>query len=327
MKITVLFTGGTIGSKLHVGGIGTDSEAKRELLHRYRLESGDEAVFKTAAPYTILSENLTCAHLTALARAVRDAATTADAVIVTLGTDTLPFVAAALSYIRGLSAKPVVLVSSNYVLDDTRANGVCNFRAAVDFLRATRDACGVYVSYRNTGEPTRILRASRLLSHLAPTDTVYTLNGTVAVWDNGSITQNTAYKECADEQPPLVAENLEKATGRVLFLRAHPAMQYPTLTKDTVAVLMETYHSGTLPTATAELQEFSASARAKGIPLFAVGITGEATYESANLYPALGITPLPPLSPIAAYMKLLLAVANSLDLKATLFRPLGGDMQ
>ena len=326
MNITILFTGGTIGSRAHVGGIGTDSDAKCELLHRYRLESGDETVFKTAAPYTILSENLTLTHLVALAHAVADAATAADAVIVTLGTDTLPFVAAALSYIRGLSGKPFVLVSSNYVLDDKRANGVCNFRAAVDFLRATRDACGVYVSSRNTGEPVKLLRASRLLSHLAPTDTVYTLNGTVAVWENGSITQNKAYKERADEQPPLSADDLEKATGRVLFLRAHPAMQYPALSRDTAAVLMETYHSGTLPTATKELQDFSASARAKGIPLFAVGITGEATYESANLYPALGITPLSPLSPVAAYMKLLLAVANGIDLKTALSHPLGGDM-
>lgn len=326
MKITVLFTGGTIGSRAHVGGIGTDRKAPRELLCRYREESGDESEFLTVSPYTLLSENLTLSHLTTLTNAIKEAEGEADGLIVTLGTDTLPFVATALSYIRGLSAKPVVLVSSNYILSDTRANGVCNFRAAVDFLRATKDACGVYVSYRNEGEPAKILRASRLLAHLAPTDAVYTLNGTVAVWENGTVTRVNAYRERADEQPPLSAETLEKATGRVLFLRAHPAMQYPAPLKDTAAVLMETYHSGTLPTATRELQDFAAGVRAKGIPLFAVGITGEAIYESAALYPALGITPLPPLSPVAAYMKLLLALSNGIDLKTALFHPLGGDM-
>lgn len=326
MKITVLFTGGTIGSRAKVSSIGTDSEAPRELLRRYRAESGDKSEFLTVAPYTLLSENLTLSHLTTLANAIKDAEREADGLIVTLGTDTLPFVAAALSYIRGLSKKPVVLVSSNYILNDTRANGVCNFRAAVDFLRAAKDACGVYVSYRNEGEPTKILRASRLLAHLAPTDTIYTLNGTVATWENGTVTGVNGYTEAPDEQAPFCAKELQNATGRVLFLRAHLAMQYPTLREGAAAVLIETYHSGTLPTATKELQDFSAGVRAKGIPLFAVGITGEATYESAALYPALGITPLPPLSPVAAYMKLLLAVANNLDLNTALSLSLGGDM-
>ena len=274
-----------------------------------------------------MSENLTFSHLTALANAIKTALAEADGVIVTHGTDTLPYTAAALSYIFGLREKPVVLVSSNYVLGDKRANGVNNFRAAVDFMRQNENAHGVYVSYQNEGEPVKLLRASRLLSHLAPTETVYTLNGTVAVWENGSIAQNKAYRERADEQPPLAAENLEKATGRVLFLRAHPAMQYPALTKGTAAVLIETYHSGTLPTATAELQDFLTKASKKGIPVFAVGVTGEAIYESASLYPSLGIIPLPPLSPVAAYIKLSLSLSNRLDPKSALSLPLGGDMQ
>ncbi len=326
MELSVIFTGGTIGSHVHTNGIGTDKDAPRELLARYRAATGDETVFKTAEPYTILSENLTFSHLTLLADTIEAELNDADGVIVTHGTDTLPYTAAALSYIFGLSPKPVMLVSSNYILGDMRANGVDNFCAAVDFLRQYQNARGVYVSYRNEGENTKILRASRLLSHLAPTDTVHTLCGTVAIWKNGRIIPDTAYTERADGQPQLAAKNLEKAAKRVLFLRAHPGMIFPEIADSTAAVLIETYHSGTLPTASEALKNFAARVNAKGIPLFAVGITGEMTYESANLYPALGITPLPPLSPVAAYLKLALSLANGLDPKTTLPLPLGGDM-
>ena len=52
----------------------------------------------------------------------------------------------------GLSSAPVVLVSSNYPLDDVRANGLDNFCGAIDFLRQFPDAKGVYVANKNTGE-------------------------------------------------------------------------------------------------------------------------------------------------------------------------------
>lgn len=326
MQISVVFTGGTIGSKLHENSIGTDKAAKRELLSRYRAASGDETVFKAVEPYTILSENLTLSHIQALAQAISEEQEVADALIVTHGTDTLPYTAAALSYIMGLSEKPLVLVSSNYVLNDPRANGVDNFRAAVDFLRAVPSARGVYVSYRNGEGSTHILRAARLLPHLAPTDTVHTLNGIVATWENGIIYISDACTEQADEIAPFSAMALTKNPKRVLLLRAHPDMLFPSVTSDIAAVLIETYHSGTLPTDSAALAAFAAQAKEKGIPVFAVGITGEKIYESATHYPALGIIPLPPLSPVAAYLKLHLALSNGLDPQKILPRPLGGDM-
>lgn len=326
MQISVIFTGGTIGSKLHESSIGTDKAAKHELLSRYRAASGDETVFKAVEPYTILSENLTLSHITVLTQAIRRELKEADGLIVTHGTDSLPYTAAALSYILGLNSKPVVLVSSNYVLSDPRANGVDHFRAAVDFLRAVPSARGVYVAYRNGEGATQILRAARLLPHLAPTDTVYTLNGTVATWENGSICACDTYTEQADEIAPLSADALTKSPKRVLLLRAHPDMLFPSVTSDIAAVLIETYHSGTLPTDSAALAAFTAQAKEKGIPVFAVGITGEKIYESATHYPALGIIPLPPLSPVAAYLKLHLALSNGLDPLKTLPRPLGGDM-
>jgi len=325
LNIRIIFTGGTIGSVRRESGIGTEESAVRELLALYREQSGDRTDFHTAEPYRILSENLTLSHLKSLADSIRQESAHADALIVTHGTDTLPYTATALSYILGLCRVPVVLVSSNYILSDPRANGVTNLRAAIDFLRATPDARGVYVSYRNSGSPCVIHRASRLFSHLSPTDEVYSLDGAVALWQQGALTP-LCHTEKADAILPLSPEGLCSAEQRVLFLRAHPGMQLPVADSRTAAVLIETYHSGTLPTAWAPLAAFAHRTRAAGIPVFLVGITGEATYESAAPFGELGLTPLPRMSPIAAYMKLALTVGAGLDPYEILPLPLGGDM-
>ena len=326
MKITVIFTGGTIGSRLHGDNIGTDAAAPRELLCRYAAAKGRQTVFKTAEPYTILSENLTLAHLGVLAQTVRQESLDADGIIVTHGTDTLPYTAAALSFAFGLCKVPVVLVSSNYVLSDSRANGVANFTAAVSFLESAHGARGVFVSYQNEGEVVKIHRAARLLSHLSPTDTVRSLDGVVATFENEKIHPVTAYFEKEDGISPFDSAALADAAGNCLFLRAHPGMLYPTPPNGTRAVLLEAYHSGTLPTASADFQYFANEMAKRGIPVFVTGITGETVYESATAFEALGLISLPRMSPVAAYMKLTLALAAGLDPKTVLPLPLGGDL-
>lgn len=326
MKITVIFTGGTIGSKLHGDKIGTDAAAPHELLCRYADKTGRQTVFKTAEPYTILSENLTLAHLAALAKAIKEESRDADGIIVTHGTDTLPYTAAALSYLLGLCKVPVVLVSSNYVLSDSRANGVANFAAAVAFLENTPHARGVFVSYQNKGDVSKIHRASRLLAHLAPTDTVRSLDGVVATYKDGKIYPVSAYLEKEDGTAPLESATPKSIEGNSLFLRVHPGMLYPTPPENTRAVLFEAYHSGTLPTADAAFADFTSMLQGKGIPTFVTGITGEAVYESTTAFEGLGLIPLPRMSPLAAYMKLTLTLAAGLDPKEILPLSLGGDL-
>lgn len=323
MRIHIILTGGTIGSGIEGGVIDTKSTARDTLLARYREAYGDKTDFSCSAPYTLLSENLTLPHLLALRDEIVGQSATADALIVTHGTDTLPHTAAALSYLLGLCPVPVVLVSANYVLTDARSNGVSNFAAAIAFLREAPHARGVFVAYGNSGEPTAIHRGSRLLSHLAPTDEVRSLDGVVATFDGAALTHRSI-RERADEQAPFSPDAAARPT--VLPLKVYPSMSYPTPTRETAAVLLETYHSGTLPTSVAEFGAFCADCRKQGIPLFAVGITGEALYRSATLFDELGIIPLPRMSPVAAYMKLTLALAAGLAPQKALEKSLGGDL-
>ncbi len=327
MKIGIIFTGGTIGSCIDGKSIGTSPDAPRELLLRYRRATGDLTEFDTYEPYTILSEGLKFSHITRLVKTIRDIEGKYDGLIVTHGTDTLQYTAAALSYILGLASIPTVLVSSNYILSDSRANGLDNFLAAVEFLRQHKGASGVYVSYRNTGEDTLIYRGTRLLAHHALADEIYAVGSPLAKFQDGVIERITEYTELSDACAPFSAEDFIKSDARVQFFKAHPGMIYPSLNENTAAVLIETYHSGTLRTAGEELTLFAEAARRLGIPLFLAGITGGVPYKSADVYEKLGLISLPRISPIALYMKLCLCVSTGVDPRVVLPLPLGGDTE
>lgn len=143
MHIAVIFTGGTIGSTIQNQYVSTDTQAPYHLLSMYEQRqhsvSASTAItqpyFSTYAPYTTLSEYLDGSHLNKLIACIKDVLETdTDGIIVTHGTDTLPFTAAALGMVFACAKVPIILVSSNYILDDPRANGLVNFTAAVDYI-------------------------------------------------------------------------------------------------------------------------------------------------------------------------------------------------
>ena len=143
MRILTVFTGGTIGSSLSKGAISPN----------------------TVAPYTVLSENLSAEYLEKLRSCVEDNLNSGyDGIVVTHGTDTLQYSAAYLDLTLGLIETPVVLVSSNYPLPYSRANGLENFAAAVDFIRS-KQGRGVFVSYLNRGGASSPERKAERQSH------------------------------------------------------------------------------------------------------------------------------------------------------------------
>ena len=152
MNIFTILTGGTIGSKINNDGfIANGSETAYRIIEMYNKKYSESGcTFTTQEPYNILSENITADNILHLADTVRSAVNTKkyDGIIITHGTDTLQYSAALLSYMLGDAKLPIVLVSSAYILDDDRANGLINFNAAVNFIKS-KTGTGVYVSYRN----------------------------------------------------------------------------------------------------------------------------------------------------------------------------------
>lgn len=210
MNITVIFTGGTIGSSVQQEFVSTDAQMPYRLLAMYEAEQKKKSAaipnFRTQAPYTTLSEYMDGSHLNRLIACVHSLLTTddpdIDGIIITHGTDTLPFTAAALGMCFAYAKIPILLVSSNYILDDPRANGLTNFAAAVDYIYDWKHAhsgqgtaietpasldtttamytpgfpilpTAVGISYCNTGSTPKIYNALGIYNHRPFDDSLY----------------------------------------------------------------------------------------------------------------------------------------------------------
>lgn len=290
MRIALILTGGTILSKKESDFYTLSDSAKKEILSL--IPVGIEA--EVFSPYFILSEHLDGSYLTALIDTVGDRLDeNYDGIVILHGTDTLQFSAAALSLAYGNTNTPVVLVSSNYVLSDERSNGRDNLRYALRFVE--EKIGGVYVSYRNTGEKPAIFQGDRLLPHLPYSDTLYALNGAYGYFEG-------------ERFIPLHGKTRADSIGRyslsknspVLWLRTAPGAAFPD-TEKYKAVLIDAYHSGTLPTESESFIRFCESCTK---PVYAVGIYEGTQYASTQHFDKLGLKILPAISPVYAYILL-----------------------
>ncbi len=200
-KIAVIFTGGTIGSVIGPDGyIAPDQQSPYALLDRYsRIEPEvyRSMDFDCSMPYQILSENLDDKYLLMLIAAVGDALRQEKyaAVVVCHGTDTLQYSAAALGLLYADEKIPIYLVSSNYPLEDERANGLANFRAAMHDL--VHGHTGVLVPYRNSDGNTYLHRGIYLLAHRSFNDELYSMHDEYLGFWNGEGNWQESDKCCS----------------------------------------------------------------------------------------------------------------------------------
>ncbi len=312
MKILVVFTGGTIGSAVSDGWISPTEEMKYLLLEKYRERTGDDMHFDTLTPYTILSENLCAKNINSLIECVGENINNYDGIIVTHGTDTLQYSAASLAYAFGCNCAPVVLVSSNYPINDDRANGIDNFISAVEFIKS-QTGSGVFVSYKNKDEKTKIHLASRIVSHVESFDEIYSIdNQPFAVYDE-KINHNPDFKY--SESGNAVADAHFCEQSQILSVVAIPGDSFNYDLLKYKAVILRPYHSGTLNTKSKAFVCFCKRAKELAIPVFVVNVHDGTTYESSKLYDDLGITVLPMCSFVSVYIKTWLAVSLEKNIK------------
>lgn len=310
MKIAVIFTGGTIGSKLQDGWISANRETKFQLVESYRATDKSSVEFVCFEPYFILSENLSAKELNLLISAFEEAEKSdVDGVIITHGTDSLQFSAAALSLISK-NKKPAVLVSANYPLDDPRGNGKENFAAAVDFILQNCGK-GVFVSYKNSDGHHYFHRGDRVVAFLEGDDRLYSLgHKPYALWEEGNI------KLLGDETTPhSVSISPLVPKPRFLSITASPADSFEYSLDGVNAVLLRPYHSGTLNTANSDFVIFLNKAKDKNIPVFLVNAPIGETYESTKLYDDLGVIPIADVTFAQVFMRLWFAVSGGENLR------------
>ncbi|MCQ8115997.1 asparaginase [Methylomonas rosea] len=315
-NILLVFTGGTIGSQLSGDTMNTDGNAGFKLLQRFTEQDPkpDSVNFKTLQPLQILSENLHPSHWPQIIAAIEgEDLGQFDGIIVTHGTDSLAFSAAALSlYFNGLSI-PLLLVSSDLPLDNPQANGVANFLCAVEFIRQL-DLAGVFVPYRNPGQVMQIHLGARLSSCLPLSSDFISVQS--QAWMRLENGQFQSLQNLAPSELSSIALKPD-FSKRILLIRPYPGLDYSTYNLDAVdAVLHDLYHSGTACASSAageqySLVEFVKRCAGRGIKIYlAPALYSESAYASTRELLDCGAEMIWNTSLEAAYAKLLLAYGN-----------------
>ena len=337
MRIGAIFTGGTIGSCIDAEGyISVKSDYKLIEMYYDKYDFAHNTEFVTVQPYSILSENLDFDKVSSLAECVDTMADdgTVDGILIMHGTDTLQYSAGFLHFMLKNKNVPVVLVSSAYVLDDPRANGLDNFKLALDFIEQYSTP-GVFVSYMNSNGRKMIHRADRILAHDTFSSDVFSVNNECyAELTEGCWRLSDSDRRLSDSEKKLsgcggglfdgsrmVSDKKDSACTvnrnyliqkKVLFVHIYPGMTSAMITDDYDAILLESYHSGTGPV-DGVLADIAKKARDIGIQVYMVGNSAYTTqYETVKAYEKLGIVLLKDWAPIAAYCKLCLGEIEEL---------------
>lgn len=143
-KIMLLATGGTIACTPGDNGLAPTLRAADLLA---LLGDNLPCLVEGQDVFLMDSSNMQPEEWSALAQAIDQALRSCDGVVVTHGTDTMAYTAAALSFMLAGVGKPVILTGSQLPLMDPLTDGRLNLLRA--FQAAAAGVPGVYVSFDN----------------------------------------------------------------------------------------------------------------------------------------------------------------------------------
>ena len=144
MKLMLLATGGTIACTMTENGLAPTLHAQ-DLLNI--LSGALPCEVEARDVFMMDSSNMQPEEWSVLARAIDDALKTCDGVVVTHGTDTMAYTAAALSYMLAGVGKPVILTGSQLPLSHPLTDARLNLLRA--FTAASAGVPGVYVCFHD----------------------------------------------------------------------------------------------------------------------------------------------------------------------------------
>ncbi len=325
MKIKVIFTGGTISSEIIGHGIcvNSDKRVNKLLINNFYKKTGmADVIFTVSQPLNTLSENMTVSDWNFLLKELRDTDLSQyDGIIIAHGTDTLAYTANMLSIMLAGISIPVVMVSSNYVLSDERANGNDNFINAVIFISQCNYP-GVFAVYKNNKNENIVYLGSRLrqcetltneYSSTKRIDFGKIENGRFIRNDNSSNPLETDFFK-----KELMLYKINEIKPCVLILKGYTGFDYNSIvpTHNIKAIVHYTYHGGTASSYSDENYctsyiDFYNKYRNK-IDFYLAPLESQQKnyYSSANSILESGVKPLFDISEEMAYIKLLIAYST-----------------
>ncbi|MGE5329223.1 MAG: asparaginase [Deltaproteobacteria bacterium] len=322
-KILVIFTGGTIGSRTSNKVIDVDESFSYYLLNEYHNSAYKRNVtFETIQLLNMLSENLIPIDWMLIVKTISELDFKKyDGIILTHGSDTLPFTSVALSYILNWIPIPLVLTASNFSLDNPKSNGLRNFINSVDFILDNKHS-GIFVVYENSDGESIVHLGSRLNSAVYLVDKFYSTKGVNygkmidSKFHRNQNPLNPDINEITLPREKISLDNLSFSTN-FKFIKPFPGLNYEYYKfSDTKpkAVLHSLYHSGTACTSEAEknhysLLEFIKYCKSNDIDVYILPLqdSNSNLYSSTVKIIAKGAIPLENISQEAAIVKLMLA--------------------
>lgn len=279
-RILVIYTGGTIGSVRYVTKDGREIIGQPKDIIKCYPEAKD--YFKSSNAITllcrnfynefpsyrnsividnklemeILSENMSIDKWNALLNILRKYDFSQyEGVIITHGTDTLAYTANLLAMIFNKISVPLFLVSSGESLDVKGANGIYNFKAAIDFI-LNEGIPGIYVSYKNSDAiNTDIFYASRIIQCKQVSDKFESISesnlsnlGSIDINGNFWINDQKLMQKIKNDENISLTCNKKVLLKENKILRINPyvGLDYDIYNVENCkAILHQCYHSGT----------------------------------------------------------------------------------
>ncbi len=316
-KILVILTGGTIGSRVESNLIDVNPAAAYRLLSLYNEKYAGDDMFEVIQPLNILSENITPKEWTILCDTLsKIECDKYQGIIITHGSDTLAYTSALVGLLYHHLPIPVVLIASNYALDNPRSNGLENFCSAVCLIQ-DGSARGVFTIFQNEAGENDVFLSTRIVEADNYNDQFgyyggcpwgHIVDGKLIPVDSSI---NPSLAELNDNKSQLLSENIVFEKD-ILFIKPYPGLDYRhfDLSRKPKAILHYLYHSSTACTDGKEysLLEFMKRCKEAGIDFYVASFKNPDAkmYATSKEILDLGGIPLMNISAEAAYIKLLL---------------------
>lgn len=250
MKILLIHTGGTIGMVRSSEGFEPQTGVVEAEVARIIAENRIAADIEILVLDPLIdSANATPQDWNRISQSINDHVAAFDAFVVTHGTDTMAYSAAALCFaLQGLS-KPVILTGSMLPLSEPENDGGANLRAA--FVAALTAEAGIWVQFAG-----KLLNGARVRK-----------------------SHSRAFDAFAAEATAIAPRRAGTSLNRHVYLPKEVAILpvAPAISMDVFAfaathcdgVILRCYGSGTVPNS-AKLETALLVARSRGIPVVAV---------------------------------------------------------
>lgn len=239
-NILMIGTGGTIASEMTPEGLTPELNSKQLLSFVPKI--GEMCHVDCIQVYSLDSTNLEPRHWLGVANAIRESYDRYDGFVISHGTDTMAYTAAALSYLIQYSAKPIVLTGAQRPLSDAITDARRNLRDSVRFA-LHEGVRGVYLVFDGKAILGTRARKVRSKSYNA----FESINYPVAAFiDERRILQ---YVEAPCAPQPGV-QFYDALCPCVCVLKLIPGMRPDTLRylgKEYDAILIESYGVGGIP--------------------------------------------------------------------------------